>query len=323
MCTGGCASSCKKRPFSTERQCTFRTGYEDGTGFSAAGWLDRVQLGDTLPATTTAVGAMYESRMSDPKPVDGIVGLADVSESDYGAPTPIDDLVSSGAIANLFGLCLTEEGGQMYLGESAPHLLEAVRNASEGGEIGWTPRKLNGTAPGLYAVTVTDIKVAGVSLGLDPHFYNDGDAIVDSGTSDFDLPETAIKTLKSRFGSLCATQCLKGVCDCDSRKPLARPIFESRCVEMDLADRDLYPTISVEFEGGLAVPYPPSSYLRNGSQFCSGDPKQFTVEIESGGKDGSGTIFGDTFMRGFNVIHDRRTPQRIGFARVPRGGACP
>lgn len=320
VCTGGCDSSCKAR--GAKKQCTFRAGYEDGTGFSAAGWLDDVKLGD-MPTTRAAVGAIYESRMSDPKPVDGIIGLANVSESDYGAPTPIDALVSSGAMDNLFGLCLTEDGGQMYLGESATHMIETFRNASEDGEIGWTPRKLDGATPGLYAVTVTDIKIGGVSLGLEPHFYNDGDAIVDSGTSDFDLPETAMKTLKHHFASLCATQCLKGVCDCDSRKPLKVPIFENRCVDMELQDRDAYPTITVDFAGGLTIPYPPASYLRNGSQFCSGDPKKFTIEIEAGGKDGSGTILGDTFMRGYNVIHDRRTPQRIGFAKVPRGGACP
>ena len=44
--------------------------------------------------------------------------------------------------------------------------------------------------------------------------------------------------------------------------------------------------------------------------------------LSRGGKDGSGTIFGDTFMRGYTVIHDKRPPQRIGFAPLA-GEACP
>ena len=62
----------------------------------------------------TAVGAGYESEkpytyalMSDPKAVDGITGLADVSETGCGAPTPIGNLLSSGEFDALFELCLT------------------------------------------------------------------------------------------------------------------------------------------------------------------------------------------------------------------------
>jgi hypothetical protein len=122
ICNQGCDSTCKLRKGHQTKQCTFRTLYEDNTGFSAAGWLDQVQLGD-LPPTSSGVGAIYESKMNDPKPIVGIIGttfdplltstpthcnpdptgLADPSESDYGATTPIDDLVTIGAIDNMFG----------------------------------------------------------------------------------------------------------------------------------------------------------------------------------------------------------------------------
>ena len=212
----------------------------------------------------------------------------------------------------------------MYLGSDAEHMISTFTNATQDSAgIGWTPRKLG---VGFYGVTVEDIKAFyGVSPPPLPHTAsnNTGDAIVDSGTSDFNLPSSAMKSLKSGFAALCATHCLKGVCDCKAKTPLQRPIFESRCVSMEPADILLFPTIAVDFEGGLTIPYLPENYLRNGSQFCNGDPKQYSIAIESGGKGGSGTIFGDTFMRGYNVIHDRRKPQRIGFAKVPRGGACP
>lgn len=262
----------------------------------------------------------YEAKFPNPKQIDGIIGLADKGESDSGATTPIDDLVSSGQMDNVFGLCLTEQGGQMYLGDNGTHLIEHL---SETSEIGWTPRRLDGATPALYAVNVLDIQVAGVSIGVDPKIINDGDAIVDSGTSDVCLPQSAWKATKQHFSDLCSnkTVCLKGICNCDTHKPLENQIFENRCVEMDEEDRAVFPTITVLFEGGLTVPHPPSSYLRNGSQFCTNSPSSYSIEISRCGPDGSGTILGDTFMRGFNVIHDRRSPQRIGFA--PVGSSCP
>ena len=60
--------------------------------------------------------------------------------------------------------------------------------------------------------------------------YNDGDAIVDSGTSDTCFSHTAFKAIKSHFESLCKTTCLTGVCTCDTKKPVTQPIFESRFV---------------------------------------------------------------------------------------------
>jgi len=207
----------------------------------------------------------------------------------------------------------------MYIGENASSMIHGFRGASEGGKIGWTPRKAD---VGFYGVTVNDIKVNGVSIGVSPSIYNKGDAIVDSGTSDVCLPHSAFEALKEAFVSICTngTACLKGICDCKTHKVLEKPIFEERCVQMTLKEREAYPMIEVEFEGGLVVPHPPSSYLRNDTIFC--DEDYWTIAIESEGRDGSGTIFGDTFMQGFNVIHDRRHPQRIGFAKVANG-ECP
>ena len=169
---------------------------------------------------------------------------------------------------------------------------------------------------------VLDIRVAGKSIGVKPSVLNDGDAIVDSGTSDVNLPASVLHAVRSSFGDLCSdrSMCLKGVCDCTQHKPLLNPIFDNRCVHMDSADRDAFPVIEVDFSDGLTVPYSPTKYLRSGAEFCD-DEGQYTIAIESSGPDGSGTIFGDTFMQGFTVIHDR-VKQRIGFAPV-LGGKCP
>merc|ERR1712224_632767 len=211
---------------------------------------------------------------------------------------------------NIFGLRLAKDGGQMYLGGNASHLIDTV-SASQG--VGWTPR-VAGSA--FYAMEVVDVKVAGRSLGLPPVVFNKGDAIVDSGTSDVCFPATAFTAVKGAFSSLCynSSTCLKGICDCHHHKPLTEPIFENRCVEMTAEEKAAFPVIEVAFGGGLVVPWKPEQYLRSGDTFNCDSPTAYTISISRGGKDGSGTIFGDTFMRGYTVIHDKRPPQRIGFA---------
>ena len=94
-------------------------------------------------------------------------------------------------------------------------------------------------------------------------------------------------------------------------------------MEMSASDRASFPMIEVEFGGGVKVAHPPSSYLRNDSAFNCDSTTQYTISISRGGPDGSGTIFGDTFMSGYTVIHDRRPPQRIGFAPLGAKRACP
>ena len=59
------------------------------------------------PPSVQVTKVKSHTLMSDPKPVDGIIGLADVSETGCGAPTPIGNLLSSGEFDALFELCLT------------------------------------------------------------------------------------------------------------------------------------------------------------------------------------------------------------------------
>jgi len=121
------------------------------------------------------------------------------------APTLIDDLVASGQIDNWFGLCLDTRGtgSQMYLGSNGTEELELALETSSGSTVEWTPRIFNGSCPkadqgcsGLYNIEVIDVLVDGISLGLAPAIYNEGSAIVDSGTSDVCFPYTAFESIK-------------------------------------------------------------------------------------------------------------------------------
>jgi hypothetical protein len=74
-----------------------------------------------------------------------------------------DNLDSSPSL----GLCLTDQGGQMYLGSDAEHMISTFTNATQDSAgIGWTPRKLG---VGFYGVTVEDIKAF---YGVSPPRYH-------------------------------------------------------------------------------------------------------------------------------------------------------
>jgi len=313
--TDSTSSSCKKRPNESEKQCTFRVSYEDTSGFSAALYEDDLTFGDELKSRSV-VGAMYSANFPNPRSVDGIIGLADISESSSGATTAFSDLVAKGEIDDVFSLCLTSDGGVMYFGSDDAISATALRED----DVIWTQR-LNSS--GFYAVEIEDVTVDGKSIDVPMSKYNDGDAIVDSGTSIVYFSSTAYKAIKSHFESLCSSRCLKGVCDCDAKKPLKNPIFADRCVQMSETERQAFPAVEIKFSDGARVAYDPDAYLRSGDT-AGCDDGAYTISIDNGGSDGSGTILGDSFMMSYVVIHDRRGPkQRIGFVERAPGSLCP
>lgn len=53
-----------------------------------------------------------------------------------------------------------------------------------------------------YVVNMTDMLVDGGSIGVPSHIYNDGETIVDSGTTDLSIPHSAYG---SCLGVLCSS----------------------------------------------------------------------------------------------------------------------
>lgn len=296
---------CLKRPREKEKQCTYRVSYADGSGFSAALYEDDFTFDPSLKKIRASIGAMYSANFPNPRSVDGIIGFADLSEASSGATNPYLKLVESQLIDDVFSLCLTTNGGVLYLG---------YESFLEDTEIVWTSRAPHS---GFYAIQLDDVKVNNTSIGVSPKFFNDGTAIVDSGTSDTCFSSTAFKAIKSQFEDMCRTTCLKGICNCETKTPLREPIFESRCVHMTQQDIDLFPEIEMTMKDGAIVKYSPQAYLRSGDVMGCEDDTQYTIALSSSGPDGSGTILGDSFMMQYVVVHDRRqTPQRIGFLPI-------
>ena len=128
------------------------------------------------------VGEIYSARQFLDGVVDGIIGFAGQGESSANTPTPFALMAEAKLFENVFSLCLSHKGGQLYLGEID---LEGVT---------WTLRKAKSD---FYAITIKDFLVGNISIGItDPSVYNDGDAIVDSGTSDCCLPRPALDALR-------------------------------------------------------------------------------------------------------------------------------
>jgi len=187
----------------------------------------------------TIVGAIYKSTdMDDPKDIDGIIGFAGQGASAANTPTAFDNFVKATGIEDIFSLCLRDSGDSAaYLG--------AEPGITDSPDIKWTPRLANSP---FYAVALDDVMVGGKSLGVDPSVYQDGDCIVDSGTSDNGFPKSAMKKLKTTFASMCKTKCLKGICNCKTKKPLNKiDLFENKCVKMTDEDRAQFPDITLSF----------------------------------------------------------------------------
>jgi len=327
-------TACKTVRGSSKKQCTFMMAYEDESHFSAALYNDSFTFAVGANGITdlhihAAVGSMYYAKFDNPKMIDGIIGFGGFQDTTTGAPTPFDVLVKEQRVQDVFSICLHPRGngGHLYLGADGPgdaaHLEASSPMTIQGTRIldtQWTP--LIGST-GFYGIGVEDVLVGGVSIGVDAKVYNDGLAIVDSGTQDVNVPATAFTALKEHFEALCHQGvCLKGVCNCDEKKPLTRPIFENRCDRMTQQEKDAFPVVEFKLTGGATVEYPPSNYLKNGAAFCDKDSlDHYTIAISSTGPDGSGSILGESLMEGYLIVHDRKN-SRMGFQPVSEAN-CP
>eukprot|EP00040_Diaphanoeca_grandis_P032856 m.199896 g.199896 ORF g.199896 m.199896 type:complete len:501 (-) comp32754_c0_seq1:416-1918(-) len=303
---------CKAPRSSTTPQCCMRITYEDQSGYSAALWQDDVGFFKDLNVRAY-VGAIYRAEKFFDGVVDGIIGFAGKGVSSADAPTPLDIMVDQGNFEDVFSICLRRTGGGLlYLG-AIPDLVESPA-------VRWSPR-LNTTD--FYAIEIVDVAVGQISIGVDKSVYNDGYAIVDSGTSDACFPHPAFVALKAAFTAQCATGvCLRGICDCKHNVPLETSIFENNCVSLTPQQLSLFPNITIAMDGEYAkIVQMPQDYLQSGAVFC--DDNEYTISWSNCGPTGSGTILGDTFMEGFVVVHDRRMPQRIGFLRTNTSTPCP
>jgi len=288
-----CTHSTLTCPQCSHQQCGYTIRYLDKSSFQAFMYNDTLQVGDYR--IWQDIGGITSENSADgfePYEVDGILGVAYSACSKVHAPTLIDNLVTQAGLDNVFALCMTAEGGQLYLGEH-PQPSQGV--------IQYTPI----VDEFYYNVLVTDILLHGRSIGVPQYIYNTGGASVDSGTSDLILPEEAYHTLADAVFQLCSSGThLVGTC---SEPPESR-LFDARCIEMTESEVKDYPVITIVLNGGVYVPIQPEDWIVTG--YCE-DPALYAIAIDPIPAT-YGTILGDTFMRGRVTIFDRQN-SRLGF----------
>ncbi|ETL81222.1 hypothetical protein, variant 1 [Phytophthora nicotianae] len=206
--------------------------------------------------------------------------------------TVMSYMLNAGRVTqNLFTLCFAGDGGELVFG--------GVDYSHHTSDVGYTPLINDNSA--YYPVHVKDIRMNGVSLGIDAGTINSGrGVIVDSGTTDTFFDSKGSRTFMKAF-----------------RNAAGREYSEKR---MDLTADELaaLPTISIILSGmkgdgtdDVQLDIPASSYLTP-SDNAESYYGNFHFSERSGG------VLGASTMIGFDVIFDTEN-KRVGFAESDCG----
>lgn len=226
----------------------------------------------------------------------GMWGLAYRGVTAANETTLLESLFRQGAVPrDMFSICLNRElGGMMSLGGVLPYRELAIK---------WTPM----SSEAFYSVVIGDVKVGTESIDVPPSVYAKH-SIVDSGTPNPNLPDSAFAALKSRFLSLCPHQNLTGVCTGNS----SNTIFDQACFSMTAEQIKSFPPIVFVLKG-IELAYEAESYLTQ-QYFCPYG--QVSLGLFPGG---DWTVIGAQMMQQYVTIFDRAN-RRVGFSKA-RG--CP
>jgi len=180
-------------------------GESTGVGFISS---DLLSLSSNIPRVKVILSQILFESVTEgsgpfiPPPIDGIIGLSYTQNSVTRSPNFFDVLYSQGAVSdNVFAHCLSNDrGGKLILG--------GVVDSYYSGQIAWTPI----IQQSWFVVNVTDMRVSNQSLGVSYKVYNRDDAIVDSGTAQFIIPQAAYQAIKTSLLKNCShiiyTECV-------------------------------------------------------------------------------------------------------------------
>ncbi|KAG7379024.1 hypothetical protein PHYPSEUDO_009156 [Phytophthora pseudosyringae] len=258
---------------------------------------------------------------------DGIVGLGyqAIASPSSNPPTPYFDRVQSADdLADVFSLQMcgalqalslsnvsTEDTSYLYAGELLLGGTEGPSGESyHKGEIVYTPL----VQEKYYNVLVTDIGVAGESLGLDCETINSPRAIIDSGTSNLAFPSSVYSAVIARLKTQVAkvttdvtdsffdddSTCCTNECDPTNADSI---IYQLPGLTISLAvddDKSQQMTITI-----------PAEYIWRPLVVSTGMGESACRVF--GISEGDFTLLGDVFMDGLFTVHDRAN-ERVGIA---------
>ncbi|EDV25773.1 uncharacterized protein TRIADDRAFT_23825 [Trichoplax adhaerens] len=164
-----------------------------------------------------------------------------------------------------------------------------------------------------YQVALTGIAIGGRSLGFSCDEYNQYKTIVDSGTTNFRVPESIFNRIIAFARSMTSVQVPNGFWE--GREAL--------CWEANNAQWNGFPYLEIALDlsdvnktnkqehGQFTLMIPPQQYLRLAEHVTVHNSPCYGFGVER--SQGSGIILGDVIMEGFTVMFDRENT-RVGFA---------
>jgi hypothetical protein len=166
----------------------------------------------------------------------GMWGAAFSTISGVRQPTLIEAMTAGANLPNLFAICLQPVGGRLAIGAALPGQL-----SSRFATAALVSRDF-------WSVEFLDVRLDGVSIGVEPATYNALHAIVDTGTPSPNIPDVAWPALERAFQGLCATRPgLVGVC---TGVPAGgKDLLNGGCFNMTAAQVAAFPTIEFVLRG--------------------------------------------------------------------------
>jgi len=289
--------------------CQFSDSYGDLSQIAGYWVVDTVSFTGTTVTTTAqfglanvAVGQGGVGFFQD-LPVHGIFGMAQAALASAltssGTTTFLALLNNAGYAA--FSMCLDDANPLLILDTpftSDPRFQYTALVSS--------------TSPSFYSVILNDVQLNGVSIGIAPAIYNNGSTILDSGTTNLVLPQTAFNALKAQTLALCASNNITGICNVASNATF----FDGFCYQLSQSELSILPNVSfiIDTLNPLVLTGPDYMQL-NGNIYCTGFSSQ---------ADGGGTILGDAFMRAYHIVFNVQA-QTVGFGPLDtcNGTAAP
>ena len=279
--------------------------YGDGSGFRSTLWEDKL----TIAGRTTAakqIFSLYTTQMDKFSP---ILGMGFRLDGGSRSPTVLDTLLAGGDISQkLFAMCTSglyaEEGklaGQLILGEVGSEDMYE-------GPIRYTPIAPDSNEEYTrFSVHVRSIKLGwarGSAPTLAGNYFSAESAgtlgIVDSGTTDFVLPEDTYYDFMNRLQS------------CESCQYLDH-FLQGRAVAFTSDEVNMYPSIFIELEDQM-LELPAKRWMRLYNQGGTVYFSMLSIQILPASVGNlKFYIFGLTVLRNYHVVYDFSS-LKIGFA---------
>ncbi|CAG9332788.1 unnamed protein product [Blepharisma stoltei] len=288
-CEEAVCSSCN------DQKCGYSLSYAEGSSISGFLIEDFVTFGDDFEHSK-AVPLKFgchkrETNFFRTQKADGIMGLAFPKSK---TPSIVDMLYRSRDIsADIFAICFGKEDGYMTIGgyNASLHLTP----------IKWAT--LYDDA--LYSVSLRGVIVGGVAVNLNSKENSKPNSIVDSGTTYTVFTSSIYDQLWSTIEDICEGE---EFCDGEEKhiagEDNACYVYDHKKYQ-DIYDFfETFPIITLLIDN-INVDWMPEYYL----SAWPDHPNVYCIGIYSGAEN----ILGSNFMRGHDIVFDRKTDQ-IGFA---------